>query len=124
MSIFKIFRVDEWRKFSQAHIFTGSADDVRDGFIHFSTEATLAGTLTKYFKDEAKIIIAEVDNPKWGEHLKWEVSRGGARFPHLYTALYMDDVVGHWELVQNTGQMWDLTSIAKACEITFAPSDV
>ena len=124
MSIFKIFRVDEWRKFSQAQIFTGSTDDVRDGFIHFSTEETLVGTLTKYFKDEAQIIIARVDNPAWGEHLKWEVSRGGAKFPHLYTALYMGDVTGHWELekAQKTG--WDLSVIAEACKITFAPSDV
>ncbi|MEP6342018.1 MAG: DUF952 domain-containing protein [Maricaulaceae bacterium] len=128
MSIFKIFRTDEWQDFSQAHIFTGSADDVRDGFIHFSSEETLAGTLAKYFKDDAEIVIAQVDNPKWSDHLRWELSRGGASFPHLYTALYLDDVIGHWTLEkageQTSDQAWDLSVIAAACKITFAPSDV
>lgn len=124
MAILKLFRMDEWRKFNQAHIFTGSPDDERDGFIHFSTEETLAGTLAKYFKDDTQIIIADVDNPAWGNDLKWEISRGGASFPHLYTALYLDDVVAHWELTKVAGQMWDLSAIEKSCEITFAPSDI
>ena len=124
MAILKIFRTDEWQHFRATGVFSGSADDLRDGFIHFSTEATLSGTLAKYFKDESQIIIADVDNPSWGDDLKWEISRGGASFPHLYTALYIDDVKAHWELAKAAGQAWDLSEIEKACEITFAQSDV
>ena len=61
MAILKIFRTDEWQNFRATGVFSGSADDLRDGFIHFSTEETLAGTLAKYFKDESQIILADVE---------------------------------------------------------------
>ena len=111
MSVFKIFRPNEWQMFENHAVFKGSADDLRDGFIHFSTAEQMAGTLAKYYADEPSIIIAKVDNPAWGDQLIWEVSRGGAKFPHLYTALLMSDVKAHWTLYKDAGQAWDISKI-------------
>lgn len=124
MAIFKIFQLGEWQAFKQSDVFKGSPDDLRDGFIHFSTQDQLAGTLTKYYHDKPRIIIAHVDASNWGEALKWEISRGGASFPHLYSALKMADVMQHWEMSKATDEPWDLTEIEAALQISFAPTDV
>ncbi len=94
MALFKIFRAREWADFEAAGRFAGSADDLRDGFIHLSTGEQLDGTLGRHFAGEAGLVVAEVgvaDDPA----LKWEVSRGGALFPHLYRALEQADLLGH-----------------------------
>ena len=114
MSIFKIFRPDEWQSFTESAVFNGSADDARDGFIHFSTYEQMSGTLAKYYADAPSIIIARVDNPDWGAQLKWEVSRGGAKFPHLYTDLHMEDVKEFWQLQKDKPQAWDISEITTA----------
>jgi uncharacterized protein (DUF952 family) len=72
-----------WR---QGH-FEGSADDLRDGFTHFSAAHQLAGTLTKYFQGQEGLVLLAVDPDRLGPALKWETSRGGALFPHLYAPL-------------------------------------
>jgi len=122
MAIFKVFRPKEWQGFKQSGVFKGSADDLRDGFIHFSADDQLVGTLAKYYNNEAQIIIAQVDNADWGEHLKWDVSRGGAKFPHLYCDLHIEDVAQVWELSKQASQAWNLSALETACKITFAPS--
>lgn len=91
MRLFKVFRQAEWQTFRETGRFEGSADDLRDGFIHLSTEAQLAGTLARHFAGEPGLVVAEVlacEDPA----LSWEVSRGGARFPHLYRALRIEDI--------------------------------
>lgn len=92
MAIFKIFRAAEWAAFEAAGVFAGSADDLRDGFLHLSTDEQLEGTLARHFTGEAGLVVAEVDVAGDAD-LRWEVSRGGARFPHLYRALRRADVV-------------------------------
>lgn len=94
--IYKIFRPAEWDDFSASGVFRGSADDVRDGFIHFSTAMQLAGTLAKYYTDGVDIVLAEVDGSPLGDDLKYEVSRNGAAFPHLYGALSIAAINRHW----------------------------
>ena len=92
MALFKIFRADEWAAFAAAGRFDGSADDRRDGFIHLSTGEQVAGTLKRHFAGETGLVTAEVavaDDPA----LRWERSRGGERFPHLYRPLMWDDLV-------------------------------
>jgi uncharacterized protein (DUF952 family) len=64
--------------------FDGSADDRRDGFIHFSAAHQLAGTLAKFFARREGLVLLAVDPARLGPGLKWETSRGGALFPHLY----------------------------------------
>jgi uncharacterized protein (DUF952 family) len=67
--------------------FRGSEADVRDGFIHFSTAAQLAATATKHFAGATDLLLVAVDADALGAALKWEPSRGGDLFPHLYAAL-------------------------------------
>ncbi len=94
MALFKIFRAAEWAAFEAEGRFAGSADDLRDGFIHLSTGEQLDGTLRRHFAGESGLVVAEVgvaDDPA----LKWEVSRGGALFPHLFRPLEQGDLLGH-----------------------------
>jgi uncharacterized protein (DUF952 family) len=73
--------------------FAGSADDVCDGFIHFSAAHQLAGTLAKYFAGQEGLVLLAVDPARLGPDLKWEASRGGALFPHLYAPLDLSAVL-------------------------------
>ncbi|MBL8551558.1 MAG: DUF952 domain-containing protein [Hyphomonadaceae bacterium] len=88
--VFKILRKDEWPL--AAEVFEGSADDRRDGFIHLSTGAQVAGTLKAHFRGENDLLLLEIDAASLGPALKWEPSRGGALFPHLYGALPLSAV--------------------------------
>ena len=77
---------------SQGH-FTGSADDLRDGFIHFSAAHQLEATLAKYFAGQEDLVLLAVDPARLGPNLTWEPSRGGALVPHLYAALDLATVL-------------------------------
>ena len=83
--------------------FEGSADDRRDGFIHLSAANQLRGTLDKHFAGQACLVLLEVDANRLGAGLKWEKSRGGALFPHLYAPLDLAAVLSvmKLELVEN-----------------------
>jgi uncharacterized protein (DUF952 family) len=67
--------------------FAGSADDLRDGFIHLSARHQLEGTLATHFAGQTDLLLLAVDAERLGDDLKWEPSRGGALFPHLYAPL-------------------------------------
>ena len=73
--------------------FEGSADDVRDGFIHLSARRQVAGTLIKYFAGQRDLVLLAVDPDRLGASLRWEPSRGGELFPHLYGPLNLDHVI-------------------------------
>ena len=68
-------------------MFTGSPVDIRDGFIHFSTATQVAETAARHFANERDLVLVAVDADALGRSLKWEPSRGGALFPHLYGPL-------------------------------------
>lgn len=87
----KIFRAAEWAAFRADGRFDGSADDRRDGFIHLSWPAQVAGTIERHFAGEAGLVLARVAVSA-DPALKLELSRGGATFPHLYRALEWADV--------------------------------
>ncbi len=91
--IYKICRRDEWSVAERERLFRGSPDDLRDGFIHFSTAAQCPGTFEKYFASEPGLVLVAVDTRALGSALKWEPSRGGALFPHLYGELGLDAVL-------------------------------
>jgi uncharacterized protein (DUF952 family) len=97
-SIFKILRLAEWQAFGAAGRFEGSADDLQDGFIHFSTAAQVTGTLARHFTGEPEIVILRVASAPLGDALRWEPSRQGALFPHLYRPLRIEDVDESWTL--------------------------
>ena len=67
--------------------FAGSADDLRDGFIHLSAVHQLSRTLATHFAGKGSLVLVALDAERFGDDLKWEASRGGALFPHLYAPL-------------------------------------
>jgi uncharacterized protein (DUF952 family) len=91
---FKIFTADQWAQFQTDALFHGAPIDLADGYIHMSTADQLEETLAKHFAGQSGLIIAEIDLSPFGDTLKWEVSRGGALFPHLYAPLPMSAVKG------------------------------
>lgn len=93
MLIFKIFRRAEWQAFQSAGSTLGAPVDLADGYIHFSTAAQVIETAAKHFATESDLVLVAFDPDALGEALKWEPSRGGALFPHLYRALQLDEVV-------------------------------
>lgn len=96
--IYKILRQAEWTQLQTLGEFIGSAADHRDGFIHLSTAAQLQGTLDKHYRQGDELILVEVISIGLGEDLKYEISRGGAEFPHLFSVLSLDKVSRHWLL--------------------------
>lgn len=79
--------------------FAGAPVDLADGFIHLSTEAQLPGTLAKHFAQVEGLHLAAVDLAALGEAVRWEVSRGGEVFPHIYAALPLSAVLAHGPLL-------------------------
>ncbi|MVZ97868.1 DUF952 domain-containing protein [Sphingorhabdus sp. IMCC26285] len=90
---FKIFTVDQWAQFQADGIFYGAPVDLADGYIHLSAADQLQGTLDKHFAGQTGLVIAKVDLSVLGNLVKWEESRGGALFPHIYGALPVDAVI-------------------------------
>ncbi len=93
MLIYKIFRAAEWQAFQERGTTAGAPVDLADGFIHFSTSAQAAETARRHFAGEDGLWLLAVDAGTLGTALKWEPSRGGALFPHLYRDLAMSDIL-------------------------------
>ena len=93
MLIYKIFRRPEWDAFRAAGVTLGAPIDLTDGYIHFSTSAQVAETAAKHFTHESDLVLLALNADSLGDALKWEPSRGGALFPHLYRPLKLADVV-------------------------------
>lgn len=91
---FKILTAGQWAAFERDGAFAGAPVDLADGYVHLSTQGQVAGTLAKHFAGQTGLILAEIDLPALGDAVRWEVSRGGALFPHLYAALPMTAVRG------------------------------
>ena len=89
--IYKILSVADWEAAEAAGRFEGSADDRRDGFIHFSDGQQVIGTAAKYFAGQSRLVLLTVDPGRLTD-LRWEKSRGDALFPHLYGPLELDAV--------------------------------
>jgi uncharacterized protein (DUF952 family) len=90
--VYKILRAHEWRVFRDAGVFEGSPADLKDGFIHLSAATQVAGTREKHFAGESDLVLLRISAAALGHDLRWEPSRGGALFPHLYRSLRLDEV--------------------------------
>lgn len=86
-TIYKICPAKAWREAEQQRAYRGSVDDARDGFIHFSTATQVAGTAAKHFAGQDDLVLVAVPAEALGAALRWEPSRGGDLFPHLYGEL-------------------------------------
>ncbi len=93
MLIYKIFRRPEWNALRDTGTTLGAPIDLTDGYIHISTAAQVTETAAKHFATESDLVLVALNTQALGPALKWEPSRGGALFPHLYRALTMADVV-------------------------------
>ncbi|MGH6797843.1 MAG: DUF952 domain-containing protein [Roseiarcus sp.] len=94
MVVYKIVATEEWIEAEAAGVFTGASVDRADGYIHFSTAEQTPDTAAKWFAGRDDLTLAAVDaEALGGGGLRWEPSRGGALFPHLYAALPMSAVV-------------------------------
>jgi uncharacterized protein (DUF952 family) len=90
--IYKICDVALWRAAERERRFDGAKIDARDGYIHFSTAEQVVETAARYFAGGHDLLLIAVDADSLGVALKWEPSRGGALFPHLYGPLSLDAV--------------------------------
>lgn len=93
MQIYKILRAAEWQAFKMAGKTTGAPIDVHDGFIHFSTAKQVRETAAKHFAEEDGLVLVAFEADAMGGALKWEPSRGGALFPHLYRELMLSEAL-------------------------------
>lgn len=100
MLIYKIFRPAEWDALAATGTTTGAPIDISDGYIHFSTAEQVRETVAKHFANAGDLVLLACDSDALGDTLKWEVSRGGALFPHLYRMLTLGDVLWHKPLPQ------------------------
>jgi uncharacterized protein (DUF952 family) len=90
--IYKICPEPLWRDAERAGVFTGAAIDLADGYIHFSTAAQVAETAARHFAGQRALVLVAVDAEALGDALRYEPSRGGDLFPHLYAPLTLDAV--------------------------------
>ena len=91
---YKILTSEQWAQFQADGVFYGAPVDLADGYIHMSAADQLPDTLDKHFGGQTALVIAEVDLAVLGDSIKWEASRGGALFPHIYGPLPMAAVTG------------------------------
>jgi uncharacterized protein (DUF952 family) len=84
---YRILTADEWQRFQAEALFEGAALDRKDGFIHLSSAEQVEPTLAAHFPDRLGLVVAEIVLDLLGDAVRWEPSRGGALFPHLYGPL-------------------------------------
>jgi len=98
--VYKIFTKDQWQSFLRDGVFRGAPVDLADGFIHFSAAHQVAATAAKHFTRVEGLVLASISIKDLSvAALKWEVSRGGDLFPHLYGVLDGKAVVQGWQLI-------------------------
>ena len=93
--IYTLVRAADWQAAQAAGAYAGSADDRRDGFLHFSSAAQVRASAAKHRAGEPDLVLVEVDAAACGDALRWEAAAGGSRpglFPHLYGALPLSAV--------------------------------
>jgi len=94
--IYKVLTLDQWAQFRRDAQFLGSPVDLSDGYIHLSCADQLKVTLDKYYANQDQVMILQVEAASLGTALKYEVSRGGAEFPHLFADLQFTAIGKHW----------------------------
>ncbi len=110
--IYKICSASAWREAERQGVYRGSADDARDGFIHFSTAAQVAGTAVRHFLGQTGLFLIEVDADALGAALRWEPSRDDQLFPHLYGELDLGAVVAVFDLPARSDGSHDIPELA------------
>jgi len=94
--IYKVLTLDQWASFQADTVFSGSPVDVSDGYIHLSCVPELKATLDKWYADQATVVLLQIEAEAIQASLKYEVSRGGVEFPHLFADLPLSAVGTVW----------------------------
>ncbi len=110
--IYKICPASAWREAERQGVYRGSADDVRDGFIHFSAASQVEGTAKKHFAGQTGLFLIAVDADALGDALRWERSRNDELFPHLYGDLDLGAVTGVFNLHARSDGFHDIPELA------------
>ena len=95
--VYKICTKSEWHEIKSKGQLTGSKKDLEDGYIHFSGDDQVAGTLKKFYQNQKDLILLKVDTLKL-DHLVWEQTSDGTMFPHLYSPLDISNVVDEFDI--------------------------
>lgn len=103
-TIYKILTADQWNELQTQGVFSGAPIDVDDGFVHFSTASQVQETADKHFEGQTGLFLLAMGSDALGEQLRWEPSRGGALFPHLYNPLVLEKVLWAKPMPLENGQ--------------------
>ena len=95
--VYKIINHDELQKAKLSGTYSGSSKDIEDGYIHFSGQDQVEGTLQKYYKGQQNLILLKIETLNL-DHLVWEQASDGNFFPHLYSSLDLSNVVNAFEI--------------------------
>ena len=115
--IFKILDKEEWNNAKKDGKFSGSSNDINDGYIHFSEEEQVQETLKKYYDKQENLILLKVHTLNL-EHLVWENASNGDMYPHLYSTLDIVNVEDEFELILNKDGSHQLLSLIHISEPT------
>jgi uncharacterized protein (DUF952 family) len=96
--VYKICTKSEWKDVKNKSQLKGSKKDLEDGYIHFSVEDQVEGTLKKFYSNQKDLILLKIDTLKL-DHLIWEQASDGNMFPHLYSSLDISNVVDEFEII-------------------------
>ena len=110
--IYKICSASAWREAERQGVYRGSADDLRDGFIHFSLPSQVAETARKHFLGQTGLFLIEVDADALGDALRWEPSRDDELFPHLYGELDLGAVTNVLDMHTRADGSHDIPELA------------
>lgn len=99
---YKVLTAEQMAMLEAEGVFAGAPVDVADGYIHLSTAGQLTGTVDTHFAGQADLHVAAVDLESFGESLRWERSRGGQLFPHLYAPLPLETVIAYGPLERDS----------------------
>jgi uncharacterized protein (DUF952 family) len=94
---YKVLTADQMRAL-EADAFAGAPIDLADGYIHLSTRDQLTETVDRHFAGQSDLWVAAIDLAALGDSVRWEESRGGALFPHIYGAMPLEVVIAYGEL--------------------------
>ena len=111
-TIYKITPASAWREAERQGVYRGSSDDLRDGFIHFSTAAQVAETARKHYFGQTGLFLVAVDADALGDALRWEPSRNDELFPHLYGELDLGAVTAILDLRARADGSHDVPELA------------
>ena len=99
---FKVLTADQMAMLERNGSFAGAPVDLADGYIHLSTADQLAETVAKHFAGQTDLHLAAVDLPALGDVVRWEASRGGQLFPHIYAGLPLSAVLAYGRLERDS----------------------